>query len=219
MCLSLTELGAGLDATSGWWKTAVSHGQRRSGSSPWGGGRRWSRRRMVPARRGLIVHVSCWAAQRYGGNVVYGLAKAATDRMASDMAHQHQPHGVTVVSLVRRFRRLAPKRVGRGGGCAGGRLRLHRRRWPSAESTDVGRHLTLAVQPPCAVDGGRGDRGRPRLKQERWAGSEHAVGPRGRSIGGGRSGPRVESTAGSSASSEAALYRAATSHRHPARHG
>jgi len=56
-------------------------------------------RRMVPARQGLIVHVSSWAAQKYGGNVVYGLAKAATDRMASDMAHQLHPHGVTVVSL------------------------------------------------------------------------------------------------------------------------
>jgi dehydrogenase/reductase SDR family member 1 len=56
-------------------------------------------RRMVPARRGLIVHVSSWAARKYGGNVVYGLAKAATDRMASDMAHELEPHGVTVVSL------------------------------------------------------------------------------------------------------------------------
>jgi len=56
-------------------------------------------RRMTAARRGLIVHVSSWAAQKYGGNVVYGLAKAATDRMASDMAHQLRPHGVTVVSL------------------------------------------------------------------------------------------------------------------------
>jgi NAD(P)-dependent dehydrogenase (short-subunit alcohol dehydrogenase family) len=56
-------------------------------------------RRMVAVNRGLIVHVSSWAAQKYGGNVVYGLAKAATDRMASDMAHQLQPHGVTVVSL------------------------------------------------------------------------------------------------------------------------
>jgi dehydrogenase/reductase SDR family protein 1 len=56
-------------------------------------------RRMIPVNRGLIVHVSSWAAQKYGGNVVYGLAKAATDRMASDMAHQLQPHGVTVVSL------------------------------------------------------------------------------------------------------------------------
>jgi dehydrogenase/reductase SDR family member 1 len=56
-------------------------------------------RRMVPAGRGLMVHISSWAAQKYGGNVVYGLAKAATDRMASDMAHQLQPHGVAVVSL------------------------------------------------------------------------------------------------------------------------
>jgi len=56
-------------------------------------------RRMAAARRGLIVHISSWAAQKYGGNVVYGLAKAATDRMAADMARELQPHGVTVVSL------------------------------------------------------------------------------------------------------------------------
>ena len=43
-------------------------------------------RAMVHARRGLIVHVSLsWAAKKYGGNTVCGLAKAATDRMASDM--------------------------------------------------------------------------------------------------------------------------------------
>src|SRR5262249_40113545 len=46
-----------------------------------------------------IVHISSWAAEKYGGNVIYGLAKAATDKMASDMAHELQPHGVTVVSL------------------------------------------------------------------------------------------------------------------------
>lgn len=56
-------------------------------------------RRMVAARRGLIVHISSWAAQKYGGNVVYGLSKAATDRMAADMARELRPHGVTVVSL------------------------------------------------------------------------------------------------------------------------
>jgi NAD(P)-dependent dehydrogenase (short-subunit alcohol dehydrogenase family) len=56
-------------------------------------------RRMVPARRGLIVHVSSWAAQKFAGNVVYGLAKAATDRMAIDMAQQLKTHGVAVVSL------------------------------------------------------------------------------------------------------------------------
>jgi NAD(P)-dependent dehydrogenase (short-subunit alcohol dehydrogenase family) len=54
---------------------------------------------MVPAHRGLIVHVSSWAARKYGGNTVYGVAKAATDKMAADMAHELKPHGVAVVSL------------------------------------------------------------------------------------------------------------------------
>lgn len=56
-------------------------------------------RRMVPAGAGLVVHVSSWAARKYGGNVLYGLAKAATDKMASDMAHELRPHGVTALSL------------------------------------------------------------------------------------------------------------------------
>jgi dehydrogenase/reductase SDR family member 1 len=54
---------------------------------------------MVQARRGLIVHVSSWAAQKHIANTLYGLAKAATDKMTSDMAHELQPYGVTVVSL------------------------------------------------------------------------------------------------------------------------
>jgi dehydrogenase/reductase SDR family protein 1 len=54
---------------------------------------------MVPAGRGLLVHLSSWAAQKYLGNVLYGMAKAATDKMAADMAHELKPHGVTVVSL------------------------------------------------------------------------------------------------------------------------
>ena len=54
---------------------------------------------MVKARRGLIVHISSWAAQKYIGNLLYGLAKAATDKMASDMAHELRAHQVTVVSL------------------------------------------------------------------------------------------------------------------------
>jgi len=56
-------------------------------------------RTMVQARRGLIVNISSWAAQKYIANTVYGLAKAATDKMASDMAHELKAHGVTVVSL------------------------------------------------------------------------------------------------------------------------
>jgi NAD(P)-dependent dehydrogenase (short-subunit alcohol dehydrogenase family) len=54
---------------------------------------------MVPARRGLMVHLSSWAAPRYAGNVIYGMAKAATDKMIADMAPELRPHGVTAVSL------------------------------------------------------------------------------------------------------------------------
>jgi NAD(P)-dependent dehydrogenase (short-subunit alcohol dehydrogenase family) len=56
-------------------------------------------RLMVPAGRGLIVHLSSWAAQKHIGNALYGVAKAATDKLAADMAHELKPHGVTVVSL------------------------------------------------------------------------------------------------------------------------
>jgi NAD(P)-dependent dehydrogenase (short-subunit alcohol dehydrogenase family) len=55
--------------------------------------------RMVPRKRGLIVNVSVRAAQKHSGNVVYGVSKAATDKLTSDMAHELEPHGVTVVSL------------------------------------------------------------------------------------------------------------------------
>src|SRR5260370_41927633 len=54
---------------------------------------------MVPNRRGLIVNISFWAAQKHIANVIYGVAKAATDKMTSDMAHELRPHGVAVVSL------------------------------------------------------------------------------------------------------------------------
>jgi NAD(P)-dependent dehydrogenase (short-subunit alcohol dehydrogenase family) len=56
-------------------------------------------RTMVVQRRGLIVNISFWAAQKYVGNVAYGVSKAATDKMTSDMAAELKPHGVTVVSL------------------------------------------------------------------------------------------------------------------------
>lgn len=56
-------------------------------------------RLMVPAGRGLIVNMSYWAAQKYVGNVIYGVAKAATDKLTADMAHELTEHGVAVVSL------------------------------------------------------------------------------------------------------------------------
>lgn len=54
---------------------------------------------MVERRRGLIVNISHWAAQKRIGNVAYGVAKAATDKMTSDMAEELAPHGVAAVSL------------------------------------------------------------------------------------------------------------------------
>jgi dehydrogenase/reductase SDR family member 1 len=54
---------------------------------------------MVARRRGLIVNVSFWAAQKHVGNVAYGVAKAATDKLTADMAAELRPHGVTVLSL------------------------------------------------------------------------------------------------------------------------
>ena len=54
---------------------------------------------MIARRRGLIVNVSHWAAQKRIGNVAYGVSKAATDKMTADMAIELKPHGVTVVSL------------------------------------------------------------------------------------------------------------------------
>src|SRR5215469_10583016 len=54
---------------------------------------------MIARRRGLIVNISFWAAQKHIGNVAYGVSKAATDKMTADMAAELEPHGVAVVSL------------------------------------------------------------------------------------------------------------------------
>jgi dehydrogenase/reductase SDR family protein 1 len=56
-------------------------------------------RAMVASRRGLIVNISHWAAQKHIGNVAYGVSKAATDKMTADMATELRPFGVTAVSL------------------------------------------------------------------------------------------------------------------------
>jgi NAD(P)-dependent dehydrogenase (short-subunit alcohol dehydrogenase family) len=55
--------------------------------------------RMVATKRGLIVNISVWAAQKYIGNALYGVAKAATDKLTADTAHELRAHGVSVVSL------------------------------------------------------------------------------------------------------------------------
>jgi len=56
-------------------------------------------RLMAPRGRGLIVSIGYWAARKYMANAIYGVAKAATDKMTADMAHELRPHGVAVVSL------------------------------------------------------------------------------------------------------------------------
>ena len=66
---------------------------------------------MVEAKSGLIVHISSWAAQKHAGNTIYGIAKAATDKMAADMAHDLAASGspVTADDLARyRARRVTP---------------------------------------------------------------------------------------------------------------
>ena len=54
---------------------------------------------MIASRRGLIVNISFWAAQKHIANVAYGVSKAATDKMTADMAVELKSYQVTVVSL------------------------------------------------------------------------------------------------------------------------
>lgn len=49
--------------------------------------------------RGLIVNISSAGGRCYMHGPAYGGAKAATDKMSHDMAHDFKPHGVSVVSL------------------------------------------------------------------------------------------------------------------------
>lgn len=54
---------------------------------------------MREASQGLIVNISFWAAQKHVGNIVYGMAKAATDKMTADMAAELDSPDINVVSL------------------------------------------------------------------------------------------------------------------------
>lgn len=54
---------------------------------------------MIREGTGLIVNLSYWAAQKHIGNVIYGMAKAATDKMSSDMSVELAGTGVTALSL------------------------------------------------------------------------------------------------------------------------
>ena len=54
---------------------------------------------MLPHKRGLIVNISVWSSQKFIGNTIYGVSKAATDKLTADMAHELRPHGISVISL------------------------------------------------------------------------------------------------------------------------
>ena len=54
---------------------------------------------MTTQRSGLIVNISFWAAQKYIGNVAYGVSKAATDKMTADMSQELREYNVAVMSL------------------------------------------------------------------------------------------------------------------------
>lgn len=56
-------------------------------------------RLMVPQRPGLIVNISFWAAQKRIGNALYGISKAATDKLTADVAEELKPFGVAAVWL------------------------------------------------------------------------------------------------------------------------
>ena len=56
-------------------------------------------RTMVARQSGIIVNISFWAAQKYLGNVAYGVSKAATDKLTADMAHELRDQNVAVISL------------------------------------------------------------------------------------------------------------------------
>lgn len=56
-------------------------------------------RLMVPRRSGLIANISSFGTRGHLHSVLYGMSKAALDKMASDMGAELAPHGVKAVSL------------------------------------------------------------------------------------------------------------------------
>jgi NAD(P)-dependent dehydrogenase (short-subunit alcohol dehydrogenase family) len=54
---------------------------------------------MVEQRSGLIANISAFGGGKYRHDVVYGVGKAGTDRLAVDMAEELRPHNVASVSL------------------------------------------------------------------------------------------------------------------------
>ena len=56
-------------------------------------------RQMAAQKGGLIVNISFWAAQKFMQNIVYGMAKAAVDKLTADLAVQLAEYDVTSISM------------------------------------------------------------------------------------------------------------------------
>lgn len=56
-------------------------------------------RHMLEVGEGLVINISFWAAQKFTGNSLYGITKAATDKMTSDMAVELREKNIHVISL------------------------------------------------------------------------------------------------------------------------
>ena len=99
---------------------------------------------MVKRGKGLIVNISFWAAQKYIGNCIYGMAKAATDKMSADMGHELRASGVTAVSLYPGLVRTEAVMQAASGG------------WldiSNSESPEfIGRVITALVRDPHLMD-------------------------------------------------------------------
>ena len=54
---------------------------------------------MLKQKHGLIVNISFYASRKYYGNVIYGIAKAAVDKMTMDMSVELKKHRIACVSL------------------------------------------------------------------------------------------------------------------------
>lgn len=54
---------------------------------------------MTKQKHGLIVNISFYAASKYYGNVIYGVTKAAVDKMSTDMAVELKKYNIACVSL------------------------------------------------------------------------------------------------------------------------
>lgn len=59
----------------------------------------YAARAMVPRGRGLIASISSFGSRGHLHSVLYGMSKAALDKMAHDMGHELAGTGVTAVSL------------------------------------------------------------------------------------------------------------------------